>query len=80
MVIMPLQCRFDRPDYILEDEEQNMYAYAMQIWIIQRELRLPLWKSEIYAGFPRNWGLARTIEFLPEYEGLSIDEKREFEE
>ena len=77
---MPLQCRFDRPDDILEDEEQNMYAYAMQIWIIQRELHLPLWKSEIYADFPRNWGLARTIEFLLEYERLGIDERREFKD
>ena len=76
---MPLQCRFHSPDDILEDEEQSMYSYAMQIWTIQRRLHIPLWKADIYAGFPRNWGLSRTVEFLPEYRDLGVEARREFE-
>ena len=65
---MPHQCRFDRPDVILEDDEQNMYAYAMQIWIIQRELHFPLWMASICSNFSRN--MESTIELLPEYQRL----------
>jgi hypothetical protein len=75
---MPHQCRFDSPDDVLEDDEQNMYAYAMQIWVIQRELHYPLWEAGIFSDFSR--GVASTIEFLPEYRRLNIREKEMFEE
>ena len=78
MATMPHQCRFHSPDDILEDDEQNMYAYAMQIWVIQRELHFPLWKASIFSDFSRE--IANTIKLLPEYQRLGIREKEMFEE